>query len=96
MKAKRSKKHKRRGAGSLDPVYVMASFSQMAYIDSLIETSETTAYQYQQLRQRAKTELTEGEAEEFIGELLEIQRNPVLGGHNYQQGDISRMLKLLR
>ncbi len=97
MKAQSSKKktHKKRGAKSKDPVYVMASVSQLSYIDSLIETSLTNNRQYQELKQKADKGLTEGEAEEFITDLLEIQRNPILGGYNYQQGDITKMLKLL-
>lgn len=90
MKAKDSKKI------SLEPVYVMASISQLGYIDSLIQTAEVSNVEYQELIQRSNQDLTEGEAEELIGELLEKQRNAILGGFNYQQGDILRMLSKLK
>ena len=92
MKAKNFVK---RGAKHYTPVYAMASFSQMAYIDSLIETSQTSNEKYMDLKRKSNEELTEGEAEEFISELLEIQRNPILGGFNYQQRDITKMLSKL-
>ena len=68
---------------------------QMAYIDSLIETAELTDLEYTDFKERLD-DLWVMDAEELILELLRKQRNPILGGYNYQQRDIIRMLKKLK
>lgn len=96
MKAKSSKRktHKKRGAEYNPPILIEPSTGQLSYIDSLLEMSETTEKEYQEYL--TIDIVSEGVAQELITELLTKQRNPILGGFNYQQGDIIKMLKLLK
>lgn len=68
---------------------------QLSYIDSLLNMAEITEDEFMLYKERCD-DLGVMEAEELIQELLKKQRNPILGGFNYQQGDIIRMLKLLK
>ena len=95
MKAKTSKKHERKGVELPAPIFVEASVNILSYIDSLLNMAEITDAEYRIYKVRTKS-LTEGEAEELINELLGKQRNPILGGYNYQQRDIINMLKKLK
>ena len=95
MKAKSLKKHEKRGVESYAPIFVEASVNGLSFIDSLLNMAEINEREYKIYQEKAKC-LTEGEAEEMITELLEKQRNPILGGYNYHQKDIIKMLKLLK
>ncbi len=96
MKVKSSKEkiHKKVGAKPNPPVLVQPSVAQMGYLESLLETAELTMDQYNEYATREIH--SEGMAEEMITDLLTKQRNPILGGFNYQQRDITKMLKLLK
>ncbi len=96
MKVRNSKikTHRKRGAKPNPPVLIQPSVAQMGYLESLLETAELTVDQYNEYATREIH--SEGMAEEMITDLLTKQRNPILGGFNYQQGDITKMLKLLR
>ena len=95
MKAKSSKIkiHNRRGAKPNPPSFIMASFGQLTYLYSLLETAEIP--EHERVEYMDSEYLTEGEAEKAISYLKDNQRNNILGGFNYSQGDILEMLKKL-
>ena len=68
---------------------------QLSYIDSLLNMAEITNEEYAQYKKKC-CDLGVMEAEDLIQELLKKQRNPILGGYNYHQKDIIKMLKLLK
>ena len=93
MKAKNLvKKQTRKGVNTPEAVTVKISIAQLGYLDSLIETSNLTEPQRQEIESKLNFETTEGEGQELINWMLENQRDNINGGHNYNQGDIQKKL----
>jgi len=96
MKARSSKKHSKRGYHELEPVLVEASVGQLSYMESLIENSLLSNHAKEKIYEKMQGFVSEGEAEESIGYLLNNQIDPIDSGFNYGQTDIIRKLKKLR
>lgn len=95
MKARSSKKkeHRRRGVEAPEPVLIEASFSQIEYAYSLMETAILSQQELNGIAYELEGFVSEGRCEEIISMLLENQRNNILCGFNYGQTDILRHLK---
>ena len=90
----KAKNLKRKGINTLEPITVQASISQLGYIDSLINNSNFTEKQREELK--PGQDISEGQAEELISYLLDNQLCPIESGRNYTQRDIIKKLNKLK
>jgi len=92
MKAKTSKKHKRKGINTLEAITVDASIKQLTYIDALLDLSLLNDNEVEEIRLKSYSKISEGEAEEIITYLLDNQKCLIDSGASYQPKDIEKKL----
>lgn len=92
----KAKNFKRRGAKHYEVVYSEASISQLSLIDSLLRTINLPIQYQEEIENKTKIGITEGEATELIEYLLDNQIDPVHSGLNYSAKDIINNLKRLK